>query len=543
MIFIYILQSLILIKKHFNHKLVLDKQVILICEKQNLMLNKIILLLTILPIFCFGQWNQLGGTANGIASNDKLGDFNAIAIDAIGNTIAVGSSRNSDMGQYFGYAKVLDWNGTAWVQRGATFLGNANYEGTGSAVDLTADGNTVVVSSPWGFNGLGYKSGLVNVYDWNGTAWILRGATIEGEGNPDPLLDGDIFGRAVAISPDGNYLAVGAPSNTQAGGVLQIQGHARVYHWDGQSWVQMGLDIDGEVSLEEFGLTIDISADGSKLSVGGRSFTLWSGGSPVSQDIGIVRNYAWDGTQWNLRGTPMMGAAQGDKFGASVSLSDDGNTLAISSTKTNGSNSSTQLFEWANNQWISKGSSVIGINNAAGGPCNDLSADGNMLAIGESWSNSVSGGAKIYEWNGTQWTQVNNSLQSSNSSINAFGTSVRLSDNGSTVVVSAPSQDVNSLNSAGSVYTFQNPTLVSVKHLNQSNQLTVYPNPTDNHIHIETTSDIQEISLYSVLGQEVWTRKGSGRELDLDLSRQASGSYWLVLQTDDKVATVQITKQ
>lgn len=504
------------------------------------MLNKIILLFTIMPIFCLGQWNQLGGRTNGIASNDKLGDFNAIAIDAIGHTIAIGSSRNNGG---LGYAKVLDWDGATWVQRGATFLGSANLEGTGSAVDLTADGNTVVVSSPWGPNTLGYKSGVVNVYDWDGTTWVQRGVTIEGEGNPSPLLDGDIFGRAVAISPDGNYLAVGAPSNTQAGGVLQIQGHARVYNWNGQNWVQMGLDIDGDVSLEEFGLTIDISADGTKLAVGGRSFTLWSGGSPVAQEIGIVRNYAWDGTQWNLRGAPMMGLSSGDNFGSSVSLSDNGNTLAISSTKTNGSNSSTQLFEWVNNQWTSKGSAIIGINNAVTAPNNDLSSDGNMIVIGESWSNSVSGGAKIYEWNGTQWTQVNNSLQSSNSSINAFGTSVRLSDNGSTVVVSAPSQDVNSLNSAGSVYTFQNPTLVSVKHLNQSNQLTVYPNPTDNHIHIETTSDMQEISLYSVLGQEIWTRKGSGRELDLDLSRQASGSYWLVLQTDDKVATVQITKQ
>lgn len=509
-------------------------------KKQNLMLNKIILLLTIIPIFCFGQWNQLGGTTNGIASNDKLGDFNAIAIDAIGQTIAVGSSRNNGG---LGYAKVLDWDGSTWVQRGATFLGSVNIEGTGSAVDLTADGNTVVVSSPWGYNSLGYKSGLVDVYDWTGTAWVQRGATIEGEGNASPILDGDIFGRAVAISPDGNYLAVGAPSNTQAGGVLQIQGHARVYHWDGQNWVQMGLDLDGVVSLEEFGLTIDISADGTKLSVGGRSFTLWSGGSPVAQEIGIVRNYAWDGTQWNPRGAPMMGAAQGDKFGSSVSLSDNGNILAISSTKTNGSNSSTQLFEWGNNQWIAKGSSIIGISNAVTAPNNDLSSDGNIIVIGESWSNSVSGGAKIYEWDGTQWTQLNNSLQSSNTSTNAFGTSVGLSGNGSTTIISAPFQDINALNSVGSVYVFQNPTLVSVNKITSSDKFKVYPNPTSNDIHIEAPLDIQELSLYSILGEEIWSKIGNGKELDLNLSNQVSGTYWLVLQTSNSTETIQIVKQ
>jgi hypothetical protein len=507
------------------------------------MLNKIILLFTIIPIFCFGQWSQLGVQTNGISANDKLGDVNAIAIDAIGNTIAVGSSRNSDLGSYFGYAKVLDWNGTTWVQRGATFLGSAVFEGTGSAVDLSADGNTVVVSSPWGRNTLGYKSGLVNVYDWNGMAWVQRGSTIEGEGNPSPLLDGDIFGRAVAISPDGNYLAVGAPGNTQQGGVLQIQGHARVYNWDGTNWVQMGQDIDGDVSLEEFGLAIDISADGTKLAVGGKSFTLWSGNTVVAQDMGIVRNYIWDGTQWNLRGTPMMGAAQGDRFGTSVSLSDDGDLLAISSTKTNGSNSSTQIFEWVLNQWVSKGSNIVGISNAVGGPSNDLNSDGTMIAIGESWANSVSGGAKIYEWDGAQWSQLDNELLSSNNSINGFGSSVCLNSTGSTAIVGAPSQAVGGIYSAGSVYVFQNPTVLSVRHLVEESLLSVYPNPTNNNIHIASPTDIQELKLYSALGQEIWTKTANGKQVDLSLSHQVSGIYWLVLQTATSTETVQITKQ
>jgi hypothetical protein len=507
------------------------------------MLNKIILLFTIIPIFCFGQWNQVGLQTNGISANDRLGDFNAIAIDAIGNTMAVGSSRNSDVGSFFGYAKVLDWDGSTWVQRGATFLGSAVFEGTGSAVDLSADGNTVVVSSPWGTNSLGYKSGLVNVYDWNGTAWVQRGATIEGEGNSNPILDGDIFGRAVAISPDGNYLAVGAPSNTQQGGVLQIQGHARVYNWDGTNWVQMGLDIDGVVSLEEFGLAIDISADGTKLAVGGKSFTLWSGGSPVLQDVGIVRNYAWDGTQWNQRGTPMMGTASTERLGVSVSLNDDGNILAISSTNTNSANSFTQIFEWSSNQWVSKGSNIVGISNAVSGPINDLNSDGTMIAIGESWSNSVSGGAKVYNWDGTQWTQLDNELLSSNSSINGFGTAVCLSANGSTVAIGASSQNAGGLNSAGSVYVFQNPTVLSVSHLAEERMFSVYPNPTNNQIHIEAPVDIQELKLYSALGQEIWTKTGNGKEVNLSLSNQASGVYWLVLQTATSTESVQIIKQ
>jgi hypothetical protein len=507
------------------------------------MLNKIILLFTIIPIFCFGQWSQLGVEINGITSGDRLGDFNAMAIDAIGNTIAVGSSNNSDLGLYFGYAKVLDWNGTTWVQRGATFHGSAILEGTGSAVDLTADGNTVVVSSPWGTNSIGYESGLVHVYDWDGTTWVQRGSTIEGEGDPSPAFDGDLFGRAVSISPDGNFLAVGAPANTKQTGLLQIQGHARVYNWDGQNWVQMGQDIDGVVSLEQFGLSLDISSDGTKLSVGGKDFTIWSGNTPITQDAGIVRNYAWDGTTWNLRGAPMVGVATGDNFGNSVSLSDDGNTLSISTTKKSTANSTTEIFEWTNNQWIPKGNPIIGISSAVAGPSNDLSANGDIIVIGEPWSNSVSGGAKIYKWNGTQWLQVNNMLTASISGLNSFGSSVCLNADGSTVAIGASSQNLGSSSSAGSVYVFQNPTLLSVHHLTEESMFRVYPNPTHNQIHIEAPVDIQELKLYSALGQEIWTKTGNGKEVDLSLSNQVSGIYWLILQTATSTESVQITKQ
>ena len=67
-------------------------------------------LLTFIPCFCFGQWTQLGANINGSQASDKLGNTNSIAIDSIGNTMAVGSAFNSNVFPYSGYAQVLDWD-------------------------------------------------------------------------------------------------------------------------------------------------------------------------------------------------------------------------------------------------------------------------------------------------------------------------------------------------------------------------------------------------------------------------------------------------
>ena len=195
----------------------------------------------LLPIISFGQWQLMGNKIDGTTDGDKIGSTHSLDIDSTGTTIAFGTATNSDFFPFSGFAKVMDWNGTDWVQRGDTFFGtDPAYEGTVSAVSLSADGMTVAVSSPWGFNALGYKSGVVRVFDWDGTNWILRGENIDGEGNASPTLSGDVFGTALELSSDGNKIVIGARSNSPQAGAIQFSGHARVYHWNGTDWIQIG---------------------------------------------------------------------------------------------------------------------------------------------------------------------------------------------------------------------------------------------------------------------------------------------------------------
>jgi hypothetical protein len=84
------------------------------------------------------------------------------------------------------------------------------------------DVNTLAIGAP--FNaGNGTQSGQVRVYHWNGTAWIQKGADMNGE------AAGDESGTAISM-PNANTIAIGAPYNDGNG---NNSGHARIYQWNG----------------------------------------------------------------------------------------------------------------------------------------------------------------------------------------------------------------------------------------------------------------------------------------------------------------------
>ena len=75
----------------------------------------------------------------------------------------------------------------------------------------------------------------------------------------------DNFGYAVAISSDGSIIAVGAPYNDGNG---TDAGHVRVFEYSSGNWVQRGGDIDGEAADDLSGATLAMSSDGNTLAIG-----------------------------------------------------------------------------------------------------------------------------------------------------------------------------------------------------------------------------------------------------------------------------------
>jgi len=131
---------------------------------------------------------------------------------------------------------------------------------------------------------------------------------------------GDWFGYSVALSSDGDILAVGGYRNDGNG---DNAGHARVFHWNGNAWAQRGNDLDGEAAGDEFGRSVALSSDGHILAVGG----FFNDGNGVN--AGHARVFHWNGNAWAQRGNDLDGEAAGDEFGRSVALSSDGHILAV----------------------------------------------------------------------------------------------------------------------------------------------------------------------------------------------------------------------
>ena len=101
--------------------------------------------------------------------------------------------------------------------------------------------------------------GAVQVFRWDeaGGAWQEHGQRLAEAHN----------GHIVALSGNGEVLAIGSPLN-DAGG-LNEAGNARVYAWDGVAqWVLRGDPLDGEAAQGLFGKSLALSADGGTLAVG-----------------------------------------------------------------------------------------------------------------------------------------------------------------------------------------------------------------------------------------------------------------------------------
>eukprot|EP00980_Cylindrotheca_fusiformis_P002379 scaffold554_cov138-Cylindrotheca_fusiformis.AAC.1 len=242
--------------------------------------------------------------------------------------------------------------------------GVAAYDFFGSDVSLSGNGKRVAIGAiaDDGAANDAESTGSVSVYERNGdgTVWSLMGEVIHGESK------GDESG-SVALSKDGNTLAIGADHNDGNG---RNSGHVRVFRWDGtSSFKQMGEDIDGGAEEENSGSAVALSEDGSVVAIA----------APYALNSGLVRVFYWD--------------------------SDEDNA--------------------SNSKWIQRGVAIVGDSEEENGFSVDLSGDGKILAVG-TYKGEYN--AKVFQWkdgneDSDEWEQIGQTLEGGN----MFGQSVSLS--------------------------------------------------------------------------------------------------------------------
>ena len=322
----------------------------------------------------------------------------------------------------------------------------------GFSVDLDSEGDTLAVGTPdyrYMNDGTGITPGRVAVFDFGADGWV-KVQEIEGS-------NGSRFGSSVQLSADGETLIIGVPRDDLGAGSMS----GAVYRYvktDGVFAVE-GDPIAGKSSYEYFGESVSMSADANFLVAGAR----WADSSS-DQNVGAARIYEWDGQQW-LERAELTGNLGDTRFGQSVSISDDGEVVAIAApwmyrTGEDFLNKAGEvsLFQKSGNDWAAKGTPITGnLSDQKFGWAIDLNENGNQIAIGAygmGSSGDLSGGAWVYAWSdeANDWLQLGATIEGELRS--ETGWSVALSRDGSILLVGSTRADNGDIEGSGRVVAY-----------------------------------------------------------------------------------------
>ena len=495
---------------------------------------KRILLCSLLIIFCSithsQTWVQLGNTIAGEAAGDDCGRWASISGD--GNTVAMGAQSNDGNGNNSGHVRIFSFNGTSWVQKGADIDGVAA-EDLNSRVALSADGDTVAVGAPLN-DDTGNGSGHVRIFDFDGSNWVQRGATIPSE------TANDQAGWSVGISADGNRVVIGSRDHRSQG---LSTGQVRIFGWNGSDWVKLGSDINGEALGDEFGGAVEISADGNTVVIGAQF------ADPVSNGNGEISIYEFNGTDWIPKGDDIPGQLGNGNFGISVAISADGNTIIAGEWKFSlGSDivGRARIFSWNGTSWVQKGNNIDGTAaNDQAGLRVAINNSGNIIAVkgqlGASGANNLGGNTRIFQFNGTDWVQLGQTIFGQQGDNSGFG--LDFSTSGDTISIGFPTSDTNGQDSGSvNVYRLDQPLGINE---NSFSNVTLYPNPSDGNFTIDLAKEYTDVTVQisNILGQVISSEKYTSAKIIEKEINTSAGMYFVnVTTTEGFSKTIKILK-
>ncbi|MGL4577013.1 MAG: FG-GAP repeat protein, partial [Burkholderiaceae bacterium] len=289
-----------------------------------------------------------------------------IALSADGSTLAVGAPEEdssatgvdgdqaNNLSINRGAVYVFFRTGASWAQQAYAKASNkGSLMAFGYSVALSADGSTLAVgaydedsnatginSSPG--NNTAPSSGAAYLFTRTAVTWSHQAYIKASSVNADAY-----FGLHVALSADGNTLAVGAPGESsnatgingnQANTNLASSGAVYIFVRSNSIWTpQAHIKASNAGESDSFGLRIALSADGNTLAVGAygeASSSTGVGGDQTNNSAsisGAVYVFTRSGSAWSQSSyVKASNTGINDGFSWGLALSADGQTLAVS---------------------------------------------------------------------------------------------------------------------------------------------------------------------------------------------------------------------
>lgn len=232
----------------------------------------------------------------------------SIAMSSEGTTIVVGAVINK-LYEDFGNVKVFHYVNNNWVQKGNTITGASNAELFGKSVAISDDGNRVIVGARLNSELVEF-GGRVGVYEYANATWSQLGGTILGSDK------GFKIGTSVAISGDGAQIFMG----TNSASIITRLYFGQVERRTLENNVWSVRDLKYGKKYDHYGLSVAVSNDGQIFAAGGSQF--WEGN-------GYITLYRNDNGTLNRINT--IKGVDNNEIGSSMALSGDGNRVVVAS--------------------------------------------------------------------------------------------------------------------------------------------------------------------------------------------------------------------
>ncbi len=305
----------------------------------------------------------------------------------------------------------------------------------GRAVSISEDGSVLAVGAyrdgeSYDAYGSLDQRGSVRIYTKDNTNTWVETAEI----TSDEI--GGNFGYSLSLSADGNTLAIGAPlagdGQVIDAGTYQYlstneTGLVRIYSNNTGTWTQIGDDIVGETQTEFFGWSISIADDGN---------TFVAGAYGYDSETGVARVYKKDATDNWIKSTDLSGSDTGDKTGYAVSLSSDGNTVAVGAFQHDSYKGTTRTYSYNSSAWTQIGTDIDGEEEYDfSGFAISINADGTSLLIG-AYSHNSNGTARLYNYSENNWNKEIQ-IDAEENTFERFGYAVSLAADATTFAVGA----------------------------------------------------------------------------------------------------------
>lgn len=230
--------------------------------------------------------------------------------------------------------------------------------------------------------------------------WEQRGSNILG------VAELDNFGEVTAMNSTGDVIAVTAPANAD---VAIGSGKVQIFQWTEWAetgWEQMGEDIDGEAILGGLTMKVDLSDDGQIVAISSPSV------SEIGDARGSTRIFQWNGSDWEQKGSTLIGEADSDRMGESLALSGDGNIVVVGS-----SSNYVKAYIWDESDWVQLGENLTSTDESedAFGISATTNSDGTIIAVGSPLSSNLDGDLyvgkiQVFNWDGSEWNQMGDDI-------------------------------------------------------------------------------------------------------------------------------------